>query len=85
MEREISAERFRIDGVFLFFQLVAVVAPVPDVDLCSWIMHVGCFHFLQFRYLTRELGVNSGNQVVDIFFCIRAGLRHFDFGLEIVP
>ena len=85
LEWEISAQGFGIDGVFLFFELIAVVAPVPHVDFRGRILRVSRFHLLQLQHFAVELGLNSGDQIVDILFRIRACLGHFDFGLEIVP
>ena len=46
LERKIRAQRFLIDGVFLFVPLVAVVAPVPNLQLGVRIVRVGGFQFL---------------------------------------
>ncbi len=85
LEREIGAERFLIDSVFLFVSLVAVVPPVPHHDFGVGIVGVGSLHFLHFRDFAIELWLDASDQIVDVLFRICAGLGHFDFRLVIVP
>ena len=59
LEREKRPERFGIDVIFLFFDLVRVVAPIPDADLRFGIVRVFGLHFLEFRDFGRELWLNA--------------------------
>ena len=85
LEREVITQRFLIDGVFLFLELVVVVAPIPNVDLRVRVVCVGSFHFLHGGNFRIELRLNARDETVDVGFGARAALRHLDFGLEIVP
>ena len=85
LEREKDAQRFFIDGEFLFVELVGVIAPIPDINFRRRIFRVVRFHFLQLGNLGGELRLNSGGQVVDVFLGVRAGLGHARFGLIIGP
>ena len=46
LEREICAQRFLIDGVFLFVPLVSVIAPIPHLDLSVRIVRFGGLQLL---------------------------------------
>ena len=81
------AQRLLIDGVFLFLELVLVIAPVPNLDSGrSGSFGVRSFHLLQLAATSAaNFGSIPADQIVDVFFRAGAGLGHFDFGLKIVP
>ena len=85
LEREKVAKRFGIDIVFLFLDLVAVVAPIPEADLRVRIVRVFGFHLLHLGDFGDEFRLNAFCQIIDVLFRARAGLGHFDLGLVIVP
>ena len=59
LEREEVAQRFRVDGVFLFLELVLVVAPIPDLDFRVGIIRLRGFHFLHLGNFRRELRLDA--------------------------
>src|SRR5439155_17034971 len=85
LEREKRAERFGVDVILLFLELVGVVAPIPYADLSLGIVRILRFHFLERGDFGGELWLNARDQIVDVRFRTVAGLGHFNFGLVIVP
>jgi hypothetical protein len=85
LEWEISAEHFRVDVVFLFFELVRVVAPVPDVDRRVRIVCVRGFHFSARGDFCCKFRLDARNEIVDVRFRASASLGHFNFSLIILP
>ena len=59
LEREKGAERFGVDVVLLFLELVGVVAPIPDADLRLGIVRILRFHFLERGDFGGELWLNA--------------------------
>ena len=85
MEWEIHAQRFGIDRVFLFLELVCVIAPIPDIDFGGRILCFLCFHFSQLGDFRGKLRLDSSRQVVDVFLSVCSGLGHTGLGLIIRP
>ncbi len=85
LKREVNTERFLIDGVLLFVELIGVVTPVPDADPGVGIVRVRGFHFLKRGNFRVELRLNAGDEIVDVRLRARGGLGQARFGLVVVP
>ena len=85
LEREKCAQRFLIDGVFLFVQLVVHNSASPTPRSSRWdrlFQRPSSFVIPPLRF---KLGLNSGDQIADVLRGVRTSLGHFDFGLIVVP
>ncbi len=70
---------------FSFLSWFCEVAPIPLIDLRVRVLGFCNLELAQFRNLGVELRLNAGDEIVDEGLRRGPVLRHFDFGLEIIP
>ena len=83
--REIDAQLLGIHVVFLLLQLVAEVAPVPDVDLRVRVAGFLDLDLAELGQLGVELGLQAGLELLQEINGRGGVLDHLDFGLVIGP